>query len=182
MCLGILSFAFSTASDSASNHPRPSATYAPTNLCPTMTISPPMPPRDQQLPYTGDISESARSNNQGTTSPTVPQDVMSHPRHSRYYLDDGTVVFLVCEVPCLYSVVLTRKKHRCRVLCSKSTTIFSNVTLIFSGVSSVALRLKLDAQTRQLLCSLTLTKRSSLLYLISIIMGMSPRAHSILVQ
>lgn len=85
-----------------------------------------MPSKDQQLPYTRDISlhsdatdslydrwtlcESARSNNQETISPTAPQDVMSHPRHSRYYLDDGTVVFLVCEVPCLYSVVLTGKK------------------------------------------------------------------------
>jgi hypothetical protein len=157
-----------------------------------------MPPRDQRLSYTGDISpysdatdssydrwalyEIPRSNNQGAASPTAPQDVMSHPRHSRYYLEDGTVVFLVCELPYLYSVVLTGKKHRYRVLYSKSTTIFSNVTLIFSGVSSVALKLKLDAQTQQLLCSLTSTKTSLLLYLISIIMGMSPCTHSILDQ
>lgn len=160
-----------------------------------MIISPPMPPRDQQSPCTGDLSrhsdatdssydrcEGPQSNNQGTASPTAPQDVIIYPRHSRYYLDDGTVVLLVCEIPCIYSNVLTENKHRCRVFCSKSTAIFSNVTLILSGMSSVALRLKLDAQTWQLLCSLTSTKRSSLLYLISIITGMSPCAHSILVQ
>ena len=131
---------------------------------------PPLPSNDEftnQEPQNGtssaslDVSilsftESNSSYHSATNPTTLP--IEDYPRHSRYYLDDGNVTFLVCRSSlCFWHCVdSTLLFVRWTVSFLKSIAIFSNVTRMFSDVCSTAPSLKLmGAQTRNLSSSPT---------------------------